>query len=608
MHAKDGNSSNHNNTAASSSRVPLDDAMPSTSDFVKKLYKMLEDQSFQPVVSWGPQGDCFVVKDMNEFTKSILPRMFKHSNFASFVRQLNKYDFHKVKNTDDMMQFGEQSWTFRHPDFHADRREALENIKRKVPAQRKQSDLHSQVTSLQSQLRTQEARERELEERVRRLERGQGDVLQGLVGVQRGMAMQDGVVRGLVGGWVGIDGTETKSQNSGLGLDMNLDPGGGLGNQPSTLPPSTGLANPNPSPSLTASSSRTTGAPQNQRYAPFLPTPNGSRGAGEGVGNPEEVARASLVRVGEFSRQQQKRPRRRDEEAREEEEEEVVMPTLGMAITAGAGAGEEHEGLQVYTVGHLMPRTPDPATSASSKSQSSQPSSSEAESHSQKLRVRRSTFVPGWAVPPRVLLVDDDVVSRKLGSKFLQVFGCTIDVAVDGSAAVDKMNLAKYDLVLMDIVMPKLDGVSATSLIRQFDRNTPIISMTSNSKPNQILAYYESGMNDILPKPFSKQGLLDMLEARFPHPPWGALVPLPVPSPGPFGFDVEEDGRINPLAGMGLTDEQYNTILQNIVNGEGFMGGVEGSGGREKRMLEVGEGEEEGSGREGKRSRFEVVE
>jgi osomolarity two-component system response regulator SKN7 len=67
----------------------------------------------------------------------------------------------------------------------------------------------------------------------------------------------------------------------------------------------------------------------------------------------------------------------------------------------------------------------------------------------QVLRVQRSTFVPGWAVPPRVLLVDDDAVSRKLSSKFLQIFGCTIDVAVDGVGAVNKMDLEKYDLVLM---------------------------------------------------------------------------------------------------------------------------------------------------------------
>lgn len=131
-----------------------------------------------------------------------------------------------------------------------------------------------------------------------------------------------------------------------------------------------------------------------------------------------------------------------------------------------------HEGLQVFTLGHLMPRsslddengnwtfdpesvadavvlptprTPDGGIGQSSEGTVQNVSSSER----QTLRIRRSTYVPGWSVPPRVLLVEDDAVSRKLSSKFLQIFGCTIDVAVDGVGAVNKMNLEKYDLVLM---------------------------------------------------------------------------------------------------------------------------------------------------------------
>lgn len=50
---------------------------------------------------------------------------------------------------------------------------------------------------------------------------------------------------------------------------------------------------------------------------------------------------------------------------------------------------------------------------------------------------------------------------------------------------------------MQDIVMPKLDGVSATSLIRQFDHMTPIISMTSNSKPNEIMTYYSHGKSEL---------------------------------------------------------------------------------------------------------------
>ena len=54
-----------------------------------------------------------------------------------------------------------------------------------------------------------------------------------------------------------------------------------------------------------------------------------------------------------------------------------------------------------------------------------------------------------WTVPPRVLLVEDDAMCRKLSSKLLQIFGCKFDVATDGVAAVNKMNLVKYDMVLM---------------------------------------------------------------------------------------------------------------------------------------------------------------
>ena len=106
-----------------------------------------------------------------------------------------------------------------------------------------------------------------------------------------------------------------------------------------------------------------------------------------------------------------------------------------------------------------------------------------------------------------MLLVDDDEVNRRISSKFLQVFGCTTDAAVNGIQAVNRMDSKKYDLARFvcfgnyllfmslgqDNVIPKLDGVTATSMIRQFDYITPIIPMTSSSRPNEIMTYYSHG-------------------------------------------------------------------------------------------------------------------
>jgi len=159
---------------------------------------------------------------------------------------------------------------------------------------------------------------------------------------------------------------------------------------------------------------------------------------------------------------------------------------------AGAPAKPE-DSLTVHSVGMLRPKQPLGAGQAPQTGGS--------------MRVIRETFVPAWSVPPKVLLVEDDATCQMLASKFLKVMGCTFEIAQDGVEAVNKMNLEKYDLVLMDIVMPQMDGISATTQIRQFDNSTPVISMTSNTNQEDCISYLSNGMNDILPKPFSRDSV-----------------------------------------------------------------------------------------------------
>jgi len=108
-------------------------------------------------------------------------------------------------------------------------------------------------------------------------------------------------------------------------------------------------------------------------------------------------------------------------------------------------------------------------------------------------RKKSSAIDPGWIRQPQILLVEDDQTCRRIGGKFLYAFQCHVDSALDGLEAVTKLNAgSKYDLVLMDIIMPNLDGVSATHLIRQFD-HTPIIAMTSNIRSDDIAMYFQHG-------------------------------------------------------------------------------------------------------------------
>ena len=68
-----------------------------SSKFLMQLYQILEDKTNEKIIHWGNDGKYFVIENLYEFTEKILPKYYNHNNYASFVRQLNKYNFHKMK-------------------------------------------------------------------------------------------------------------------------------------------------------------------------------------------------------------------------------------------------------------------------------------------------------------------------------------------------------------------------------------------------------------------------------------------------------------------------------------------------------------------------------
>ncbi|KAG2216688.1 hypothetical protein INT45_003431 [Circinella minor] len=99
-----------------------------TPAFITKLYKMVDD-SIEDCIIWSSKGDHFIVISPNNFSKTVLPRYFKHSNWTSFVRQLNMYGFHKVNEYRDQMD--QDIWSFKHNFFYRGGKHTLHLIRRK---------------------------------------------------------------------------------------------------------------------------------------------------------------------------------------------------------------------------------------------------------------------------------------------------------------------------------------------------------------------------------------------------------------------------------------------------------------------------------------------
>ena len=119
-----------------------------------------------------------------------------------------------------------------------------------------------------------------------------------------------------------------------------------------------------------------------------------------------------------------------------------------------------------------------------------------------------------------ILVVDDTAIIRGLIAKLLSRMGYQADLACDGREAVAAVQDKSYDLVLMDLQMPELDGISATAEIRRLSgpaRNVPIVALTANALVGQREICFAAGMNDFLTKPINP----DLLQAAIAR--WGAV-------------------------------------------------------------------------------------
>jgi two-component system sensor histidine kinase/response regulator len=115
----------------------------------------------------------------------------------------------------------------------------------------------------------------------------------------------------------------------------------------------------------------------------------------------------------------------------------------------------------------------------------------------------------------RVLLVEDNIVNQKVAQRFLERLGCQVVVAGNGVECLTEWEQGGFDLVLMDVQMPIMDGYTATREIRDREagrRRTPIVALTANAMTGQLERCLEAGMDGLLTKPLAVDALQDVLE------------------------------------------------------------------------------------------------
>ncbi|UYM18134.1 response regulator [Endozoicomonas euniceicola] len=115
----------------------------------------------------------------------------------------------------------------------------------------------------------------------------------------------------------------------------------------------------------------------------------------------------------------------------------------------------------------------------------------------------------------RILVAEDNPVNQMVAQTLLEKLGCSVVIADNGDAAVQKVAQESFDLILMDCIMPVMDGMEATQVIRAsgqpYDR-IPIIAFSANATDEDQLAFQQAGMDDFIDKPVTVEKMTGLLQ------------------------------------------------------------------------------------------------
>jgi two-component system, sensor histidine kinase and response regulator len=118
--------------------------------------------------------------------------------------------------------------------------------------------------------------------------------------------------------------------------------------------------------------------------------------------------------------------------------------------------------------------------------------------------------------PLYILLAEDNAVNQKLAVRLLEKSGHAVVVASTGKAALTAWKRERFDLILMDVQMPEMDGFEATAVIRQAERltggHTPIVAMTAHAMAGDRQRCLEAGMDGYISKPIQAQTVFDVID------------------------------------------------------------------------------------------------